>query len=136
MSGPADKGEGRVVPLPGTPLPWALDAEWSGELHGSDGTVIALLLGSEQSFQTFTIDPTKARLGHSPERHANAAYIVRACNAFPELVEALEEARTFIDAEPALNDHSCPGASCARCKRRLEAFTKVNSVLAKSRGQS
>ena len=31
------------------------------------------------------------------EREANTAYIVKACNSFPDLVKALEEARSYIE---------------------------------------
>jgi len=83
---------------PGTPLPWG---EWHGDIIAAgdaasdyDDYVIAgigVSRGSRSSFYS----PVKA---HKPAGKANAAYIVRACNSFPDLVEAANKAREHLAA--------------------------------------
>lgn len=66
-----------------SPLPLAFDPESDGDiLIASDGRIVA-------DCQTFDFD-NPSRSTHE-ENKANAAFFLRACNAYPELVKALEE---------------------------------------------
>jgi hypothetical protein len=78
-----------------TPLPWAPQ-----EPDPSEGVAIIGLRtnpnGDPYDSPTnglvaiVTMLPTEAEVGDTSRAQANAAYIVKACNAFPDLVKALE----------------------------------------------
>ena len=71
---------------PGT-IPWTRERS---ELLGADGTLIALFLSSAHSFQTWQIDPAKARLAYTPEAEHALDYAIHAANNHAPLLAALE----------------------------------------------
>ncbi|MGX7895506.1 hypothetical protein [Tsuneonella sp. HG222] len=123
-----------IAIAPGTPLPWSLETSdvWPFDLHivgpGIDLRRIA------HSSRANTIEDVRDAVGFGREdvskvrqmveaQEADAAYIVRACNAFPELVEALERCQNFIaNTEGEIGD-------------TLECGELARAALAKARGQ-
>lgn len=65
-----------------TPLPWRIVQ------HSSNNNLQYIFAKND-----WIVKEVEADL---PQQKANAAYIVLACNLFPELLEALEEAKTII----------------------------------------
>ena len=82
-------GAGHTV---GTPLPWRLhtynDGHRLGYIQGSP-------LDGEKYGDAVVLNFAKPT---SPRSHANAAFIVRACNSHYELLEALETTRALVVA--------------------------------------
>lgn len=122
MSGPADKGEGRVVPLPGTELP----------LSAQQYTGLA--------DNWFVRDAAGALIAGRGSRltKEHAAYIVRACNAFHELVEAIEITITAVEKGNLYDSICCNGRDCG-CMGASHAAYLVHclrELLATARGQS
>lgn len=73
------------MPTPHTPLPWTLPPVDTGtpwNIEGPNGESIAL------AFQLTAVSKDPKQL----VRHANAAYIVKAANAYPVLRAQLDEA--------------------------------------------
>lgn len=62
----------------------------------------------------------------------DAAFIVRACNSFDELVEALKQAREFVEAEAETRGEE----DDSYCIRAVPLLAKICSALAKSRGET
>lgn len=107
-----------------TPTPW--DYGYQGGKYGKGELLITGDKGEEYSAlvgQIHTIDPKEAE--------ANAAFIVRACNAHDELVAALECAAESIEAF---------GAQAAKLPEQKEQLRKDMSVvlraLAKARREA
>lgn len=71
---------------PGTPLPWEAAPDGCLRRETPSGTDF-LPIASPWVESAFTGDETAV---------ANAEYIVAACNAYPDLIEGLREARTLI----------------------------------------
>jgi hypothetical protein len=83
---------------PGTPLPWSHDTlrltpeQWAEARTEIGNTIIC----SEDGFVS---DVLACVIGKNKrQRTERAAYIVRACNAFPELLEALKRLAESADA--------------------------------------
>ncbi|HJS81330.1 MAG TPA: hypothetical protein VJ742_00680 [Nitrososphaera sp.] len=72
-----------------TPLPWKSYPTF----HGGDGETVTGFWISSDSLTVGQVDPAAAM--KPDEILANAAYIVQACNAFHDLVEALKAAIEF-----------------------------------------
>lgn len=81
-----------------TELPWAVAS--------NDRAIIRPVPDLADGYDHYTVGVMSSHslIGHE-EAKANAAYIVKACNAFPDLVKALEESRSaliaFMDAVQA-----------------------------------
>lgn len=72
---------------PGTPLPWKLTG--ATLVYSTEGTICAMSQVRHSRFVEFSdVGPTDPDFD---EACKNAAYIVHACNCFPELLEALEK---------------------------------------------
>lgn len=99
------------APAPGTPLPWGLE--------DCGGFVFGCFIGTPTADICSMVDWP---LEHAKEQRLNAEYIVTACNAFPELLEALDG---LIEA------FSTPDAG--EVDRRL-AMRDAHAVRAKARG--
>jgi len=90
-----------------TPLPWC---ESRSDILKRNGTEIALLATCHQS-------PGKMENG---EREANAAYIVKACNEYADLVEAARAALAYMEDD-------------SRSPRRREAnMIELRRIIAKA----
>jgi len=81
------------APAPGTPLPWEASEH-------AEGTVFEIIAKDNDEtyvaschFGSPTVEPYLA--SHSQAK-ANARYIVTACNAFPDLLEALEDLASLV----------------------------------------
>jgi hypothetical protein len=66
-----------------TPLPWRIEDDY------------VIISDSKQAFDE-EVASTTSEYNLLEKEKANAAYIVKACNLFPELVEALEEMTKII----------------------------------------
>lgn len=81
-----------------SPLPWKLDPETENlSLLDSEGKMVS---------DCAVMDLNDRRRDTDDFNQANAAYIFKACNAYPELVKALEMAKGWLEgwgsAEPQL----------------------------------
>lgn len=101
-----------------TPLPWKQDDKYPTHIVTLDD---------------LSILATSCVTRRADEWEANAEYIVRACNLFPELVAALD------DTVPAMRDEyerhngsKRTGCLCAYCDR----YRMVTYLLAKARDES
>jgi hypothetical protein len=79
-----------------TPLPW--------KVGNYDEDKIAYDIIAEAPVSKFDVLPMLAAGGNREEAHANAAYIVQACNNYPKMLELLKAThsslRTFSDYVP------------------------------------
>lgn len=72
-------------------------------------------------------------LGLSPEvDQANAAYIVKACNAYPELVKALEQAVSMLNGAEVADPEDDPELA----QSWKDSRQRIRDVLAKAKGDS
>ena len=98
-----------------TPTPWKAEPEYEGDkqvfIH-KDGRSIA-----------------DCAMGYGDDE-ANAAYIVRACNAFPDLVKALEA------ASPIVSDRAAGGRMLTSKAHAIEVFDLMQGALAAVKGAS
>ena len=60
-----------------TPLPWVIDSEWAHTITTPGGMTIAKAESNREEWQ------------------ANAEYIVRACNSYPDLLDACKAVLAF-----------------------------------------
>lgn len=73
-----------------TPLPWSYEVQAFGSAIAKDGVCIATTHG------------TRAIVRGDLPHEANAALIVHSVNLLPELVEALREAKGFVEWVPEM----------------------------------
>jgi len=103
------------TPAPGTPLPW-ISRAWSQE---------------ERGIQSAASHPKTGKPIHvsGAAGKMDARYIVTACNAFPDLLEALEELNAAIS--DGLCNAGSPGFDADRLDR---AQTSASAAIAKAKG--
>ena len=124
------QAEGRATVGPGTPLPWHNGWESTISHGSSDFAEIPLPSG--------WIESAWVGSNATAESEANARYIVTACNAFPELLEALEEVLRYRRGEGKYRFAGLPDLEreCAMFDAWQEVEAKCDAALAKARGQS
>jgi hypothetical protein len=102
-----------------SPLPWRILYEKNGLIGEADGAPIGHI-GSDL-------------LNIKGRDEANAEYIVRACNAFPELVALLEETvHRLGEIYDSHRETEGKGCLCAYCDRHR----RLTDLLARTRGES
>jgi hypothetical protein len=90
--------------VPGTALPWK---QGTG---GGQGATNGIYQTDADGNSLEIVASTYAEYGTRDyaEREANARYIVHACNSYPHLVKALEEARGYIMSEAEARNFDPP----------------------------
>lgn len=102
-----------------TPTPWFHEYED----HYSIITVVGLPKEGEKGFEPFL--PADKVICHEVSK-ANAAFIVRACNSYDDLVNAMTE---YFKVDGG------SGSECYSATRYLEARKKCFEALAKAKGE-
>lgn len=103
------------APAPGTPLPWQLEGNWEA------GRRLGGWLSTMHPSPLFEMTPL---VGSGENIIANARYIVTACNAFPDLVDALES---------LLN--SCGARGAYHALKYADAIDSAEAALTKAKGE-
>jgi hypothetical protein len=102
---------------PGTPLPW----EW-----GEGGRLLHDVRGSHSS----TVLMIHDRMWRPLKQ--DAAYIVTACNSFPELVAALQKARDKFRHYEDLHRIKCTAEGDEKADRNRELADEMEAALSKA----
>lgn len=116
---------------PGTPLPWrAVHNSWErSSIYGPSDQLIA-----ECSISSDVCEETQDEFEAIMD--GDAEYIVRACNSFPVLLEALEELMSFHKGEGEYNFASLPDLE--RMNEADDAWYvvrgKIEAAIAKAKG--
>ncbi len=103
-----------------TPTPWTLDTH----KYTDDGNKCRTFVIHGKDYAIGRIQGPFAVIGKDAEKEANAAFIVRACNAHDELVRALETAETYFNeyaAETPASAHTLHHVRAALAKAKGEA---------------
>lgn len=79
---------------PASPLPWR---KYTDTRHRV--CVTPRRIGDPYSIGSDICTIDEPTIGAGPAEHADAAYIVHACNAYPSLVEALQAIFPFLEAD-------------------------------------
>jgi len=74
---------------PGTPLPWEV-LSWANPYESHDHRQVKIVRYAEDGGKSWVAECSGGSFYYHEGTEANAAYIVTACNAYPDLVEALQ----------------------------------------------